>query len=243
MEKCLNCNTEFTVNYCNNCGQKRTRGDLTIKMVFSDFIESVFLFDSSLHKTLIGLLLKPGKTVQSYLEGKRKKYFPPFQFFLLFMTIYLLILAFFGDTYFEYVESGLQLESDNISEDIFLENFVRKNLNILYFIFVPILAFFINLFYKKIKFNYAEILLFLLYVMGIMFFLSSIMLLLGQINTIVFTVKSLIGLGYLIFAIVQFTNTSSFWGITKALLTVVLSYTIFALIILVFVSFYIEIFV
>ena len=104
MEKCLNCDTEFTGNYCNNCGQKRTRGDLTIKMVFSDFVQSVFLFDSSLRKTLIGLLLKPGSHVKSYLEGKRKKYFPPFQFFLLFMTIYLLMLTFFGDAYFEYVE-------------------------------------------------------------------------------------------------------------------------------------------
>ena len=45
-------------------------------MVFSDFLQSVFLFDSSLHKTLIGLLLKPGKTVQSESRVNPERRYP-----------------------------------------------------------------------------------------------------------------------------------------------------------------------
>jgi len=190
-----------------------------------------------------GLLIKPGNLVRSFLEGKRKKYFPPFQFFLLFMTVYLLVLTFLGDNYFEYIERGLQLESDNISEDILIESLVRKNLNILYFIFIPILAFFINIFYKKIKYNYAEILIFSLYTMGTLFLLSSLMIFLGQIDTTIFAFKSLFGLGYLSFAIIQFTNSKPFMGIAKALLVILLSYLIFALLIFAFVTIYVDIFI
>ena len=239
MEKCANCGNEFTKNYCNNCGQKIIKGEMSIKIVLSDFVKNVFLFDSTLYKTLVGLLFNPGNLVRSFLEGKRKKHLPPFQFFLLFMTVYLLVLNYFGESFFEYINSGLQLESDQISKVEIIQVLVRKNLNILYFILTPIIALFIRLLYRKIKFNFAEILIFSLYLMGVVFLLSSITILLGQISNKLFAFKSLIIFGYFPFAIVQFTNSKSIFGIFKALMTIILSYLMFAFVILILVSLYV----
>lgn len=241
MEKCPNCENEFTKSYCNNCGQKLIKGDLTIKMVLSDFVQNVFLFDTTLYKTLAGLLIHPGNLVKSYLEGKKKKYLQPFQFFLLFMTIYLIVLNFFGDILFDSINSGLQIEieSDKISKVELLQTLVRKNLNILYFILTPIIAFFIHIFYKKTKFNFAEILIFALYIMGVALLLSSVVVIIGQFSSKLLVLKSIVILGYFPFAIMQFTNSKSFLGVAKALMTIVLSYLMFALIILVFVSLYV----
>ncbi|NQU34758.1 MAG: DUF3667 domain-containing protein [Bacteroidetes bacterium] len=242
MEKCPNCSNEFTKSYCNNCGQKIIKGDLTIKMVLSDFVQNVFLFDSTLYKTLIGLLINPGRLVKSYLGGKKKKYLQPFQFFLLFMTIYLLVLNFFGDTFFDFINSGLQIESDKISKAELIQTLVRKNLNVLYFILTPIIAFFIHIFYKKTKFNYAEMLIFSLYIFGVALLLSSVVIIIGQFSPKLFVLKSIITLGYIPFAITQFTNSKSLLGVVKALMTIILSYLTFAFLILVFVSIYVYIF-
>ncbi len=81
MEKCLNCGTAFSGNYCNNCGQKKIDGALTIQMIFSDFLQFVFLPGSSFLQTLKGLFLRSGILVKSFIEGKRKRYLHPFRFF------------------------------------------------------------------------------------------------------------------------------------------------------------------
>lgn len=243
MEKCPNCGNEFTKNYCNNCGQKFIKGNLTIRMVLSDFIQNVFLFDSTLYRTLIGLLISPGKLVTSYIEGKRKKYLQPFQFFLLFMTIDLLILSFLGDNFFESINNSFQLGTEGMTKALFAQSLVRKYLNILYFILTPIIAFYIHILYKKIKYNYAEKLIFSIYIMGISFLLSSIAILLGQFNPFFYIFKSIVIFGYLPFAIWQFTNHTFFIGIIKALVTILLSYLTYVFFILIVVGAYVYLFI
>lgn len=239
MEKCPNCGNEFTKNYCNNCGQKIIKGNLTIKMVLLDFVQNVFLFDTTLYKTLAGLLIHPGDLVKSYLGGKKKKYLQPFQFFLLFMTIYLLVLNFFGDSFFDSINSGFHIESTKISKVELIQSLVRKNLNVLYFILTPIIAFYLSFLYKKSKFNYAEMLIFALYIVGTSLLLSSIVILVGQFNAKLFILKSIIIIGYFPFAIIQFTNSKSLLGILKALSTIILSYITFVLIIVLIAGIYV----
>lgn len=239
MDKCLNCNNEFSGNYCNNCGQKKSKGTLTMKMVMKDFVENVFLFDSRLYKTLIGLLIKPGHTVSTYLSGKRKTYLPPFQFFLLFMTLYLLIFNFFGDRVMTMINRGIQPDQTNLSKLELTQALVRQNLDILYFILTPIIAFYVWLFFKKIKYNFPETLLFSLYVVGVSFLLSSITVLATLIEPKIFFVKIIIIFGYFPFAIIQYTGSTSFGGILKSLIAILLSYLTFIFTVIIFITFYV----
>ncbi len=238
MQKCPNCGNEFEKNFCNNCGQKAIEKNISLKLIFLDFIQNVFLFDSRTYKTLVEALIKPGKLAHSYLRGKRAQHLPPFQFFLLYMSVYLLALNFFGESYFDTINTGLELENEKRQLAQEAQNLVEKNLNSLYFVLTPIISFFIYLFYRKLKYNYAEIFIFGLYIMGISFLLSSASIMLGEMHASLYGIKALIVIVYFPLAIMQFTNSFSVGGYIKSLLTILSSYLLFISILLIFVIIY-----
>ena len=53
--KCKNCYTTLSLenNYCNTCGAKLIRNHLTIKNLFSDFIQTYLNYDNKFLKNLI----------------------------------------------------------------------------------------------------------------------------------------------------------------------------------------------
>ena len=224
MTSCPNCLNQFSGNYCNNCGQKKIVGRLSSKIVFTDFVQDVFLFDSKLFKTIIDLILKPAKLVKSYLKGKHKSFFPPFKLFLFSSTAYLIVFHFFGDDMLNYRANLYDGGTEALDDDLQITTLIKKNLNIGYFLLVPILSFFISKFYRSLNYNFAEAFIFTLYIIGISLLLSSIFITLGQITPVFYTVLTVIQLSYILFAIVQFTNSKSLWGIIKTLLIMVLSY-------------------
>jgi len=231
MESCPNCNKKFTGNYCSNCGQKLQKGRFTIKMILADFVNAVFLFDSTLYTTFKELIIKPGNMINNFLAGRRVKYLPPFQFFLLFMTIYLIILGVLGDNYFHFINEGLNSNTAVINKMEFIQDLIRKNLNVLYFLLTPVIAFYIHLLYRKTNKNFAEKLLFAIYMMGMVFFFSSVIILLGQVYEPLYGLKILVIAVYFPAAIMQFTNQETPGGFFKAVFTMICSYVTFAIII------------
>ncbi|MCB0380148.1 MAG: DUF3667 domain-containing protein [Flavobacteriales bacterium] len=228
MKTCLNCNNKFEGNYCNNCGQKDIEVRITLKMIFTDFAKTYFSVDTTVYKTLIGLISHPGQLINDYLAGKRKLYFAPFQFFLLFMTIYLLTLNYFGDGIFEMFGRGIQSDNQTAIKNVeVIQAFVRKNLNLLYFVLTPVLAYFIKVFFKKNKFNFAETLIFSFYIVGVGAFLSTFVAFISLYSSKLFILKAAIILGYFPFAIAKFTNQTGFLGFMKSFFTVLLSYIVF----------------
>ncbi len=231
MTNCPNCLNQFSGNYCNNCGQKKIVGRLTTKIVFTDFVEAVFLFDFKLFKTILDLIVKPAKLVKSYLNGKHKSYFPPFKLFLFSLTAYLIIFHFFGDDMLKYRSDLFDDGNEAFDEELQLTALMKKNLNIYFFLLIPILSFFISKFYRNLNYNYAEILIFTLYIIGISLLLSSLFITLGQITPIFFIIQTVIQLCYLVYAISRFTNSKSLLSIIKTLIVIILSYSTLAIII------------
>jgi hypothetical protein len=207
-------------------------------MVFSDLIQALFSLESTLIITLKGLLLQPGQIIRSYLSGKRKSYFAPVQFFLLFMTVYLLVMSFFGEQFLQMINAGLHLEQKDLNRVEIIQGLVRDNQNILYFILTPIIALFIKIFFRKLTYNYAELLVFSLYIMGAVFFLSSIIVLISLLNTKLFMLRGIIVLGYIPIAIMQFTESLSLTGFFKSFLTILISYICYMAIVLLLVLIY-----
>ena len=238
MEKCLNCDASFSGNYCNNCGQKKKMGALTMKMVFSDFVANVFLFDSRLYKTLLDLIIKPGKTIRIYLAGKRKNILPPFQFFLLFMTIYLLVFNYLGDDVFSLINNNTD-SNTQLTKIGKIQSMIKNQLDLMYFTLTPIIAFYVRIFFKKSGYNYPETLIFSLYVIGVTFLLSSLTLIGTTFEPKVFSFKIIIILGYLPFAVTQFTKSFTVGGVIKSLLTILISYLTFIIIMSIISIFYI----
>jgi hypothetical protein len=91
---CLNCGTELRGQYCGTCGQ-RARGRLiSLWELLQDAFGDLFEVDSRLWRTLIPLLIRPGKLTLDYLEGRRARYMPPFRMYLVLSVIFF-VVAFF----------------------------------------------------------------------------------------------------------------------------------------------------
>ena len=96
LSECLNCHTALSKadNFCPNCGQKNHATQLTIRLLLNDLFTSVFNLDARLWITLKTALFKIGTLVKEFNQGKRKKYLPPFQFYLFCSVLYFILQGF-----------------------------------------------------------------------------------------------------------------------------------------------------
>jgi len=88
--KCKNCSNDFIGEYCNTCGQRVT-DRITIKFIWSQIVEDIFNVDKGLIFTIKQLWLNPGKTSADYIEGKRKNYYGPIKYLILWTAILFIV--------------------------------------------------------------------------------------------------------------------------------------------------------
>jgi len=91
---CLNCGTVLRGQYCEQCGQRATGRLISLWELLRDAFGDLLELDSRLWRTVIPLLIRPGKLTRDYLEGKRARYMPPFRMYLV-LSIIFFVVAFF----------------------------------------------------------------------------------------------------------------------------------------------------
>jgi hypothetical protein len=168
LTNCLNCNTplESTQKFCGNCGQKANTNRLTLGHFFHEFFHAFTHTDKGIFHLLFGLLTRPGLVALDYIEGKRKKYFNPFTFFLIMMGIFVLSNRISNPVSQEiHVPAGIMNIPDETAKNkaiaMFIRggevrNFTTANGNIISMIAIPMIALIFWLSFKKRKYNYAE---------------------------------------------------------------------------------------
>lgn len=88
LNTCRNCNHHFKGNFCNECGQKQAIGTFTFKNIFTEAFQAFTHADKGIIKLLKNLLINPGRVAYEYItEGKRKKYFNLFTFFVIITAV------------------------------------------------------------------------------------------------------------------------------------------------------------
>ena len=74
---CVNCGHEYKGNYCPACGQKATAGRITWDTVRSGVMDVWGLGSRSLIRSLWNLIVRPGRFINDYINGKWQVSFPP----------------------------------------------------------------------------------------------------------------------------------------------------------------------
>ncbi len=125
--KCLNCEQPLDVSdvYCPYCSQLNSNKQLSAKDFFSEFINSIVVFDSRLRITLKDLLFRPGIITRNYVKGQRLKYANPFRFFLSVSIIYFLL-----NSLIQIIQPSSevdQLDLNNSSSDMIVLDSLRKS--------------------------------------------------------------------------------------------------------------------
>ena len=94
VEVCLNCGTALSGQYCGSCGQRAASRLISIWELLRDAFGDLFELDSRLWRTLIQMMIRPGRLTRDYLEGRRARYMPPFRMYLVLSIVFFLV-AFF----------------------------------------------------------------------------------------------------------------------------------------------------
>lgn len=151
---CKNCGNILTGKYCSNCSQKADTHRFTLKHALHDFFHSFTHIDRGILFLIKELFTRPGYASKEYIEGKRKKYFNPFQY--LFLAV---AAATFLSVNYHLMGPKADLNSVGTGINTFglqYNAFIYKYFNVIQLVSVPVIALFSWLFYKKSGYNYAE---------------------------------------------------------------------------------------
>ncbi|MBK9760903.1 MAG: DUF3667 domain-containing protein [Flavobacteriales bacterium] len=95
MDPCKNCGASLSGAFCANCGQKADTRRIGWHWLVHEIQHSVFHVDKGVFFTLKELFVRPGRMLGEYLEGQRKRHFPPLSLVLVLAAIYSLLFHYF----------------------------------------------------------------------------------------------------------------------------------------------------
>ena len=209
---CKKCKSEISQNYCSNCGSPAKLKRINAQYIVNE-IGSVLNFDKGILYTIRELILRPGKTIRQFIQEDRNRLVKPIVFIIVCSLVYSIIQQIFN---FEDGYVGYSFEKESTINSIF--DWVSKNYgysNILMGIFI---AFWLKIFFRKYGYNFYEILILLCFVMGIGMLLFSFFGIADSLIDLKIIDKGyLIGIIYILWAIVEFFDKKKFMNYPKAI--------------------------
>lgn len=152
---CKNCGSEVAENYCPKCGQKSDTHRFTIKHILHDFFHSFTHVDSGILYLIKELFIRPGTVIREYTEGKRKKYFNPFQYLVLSTAAVVFITIKFDLSTLIMGNVQMKGELAGAFQQQFIK-FLYQYFNVFQFGIIPVTSLYSYLFFRKSGYNYAE---------------------------------------------------------------------------------------
>ena len=170
---CKNCQSSLTETskFCNICGAKVIGSRLTLKKLLAHLSEEFLNYDNKFLQTFIYLFKAPELVIDGYINGIRKRYVNPVNYFAIAVTL-IGLQIFVINTYFP---EGLDLSAISFKGDEEFTNAwmatVMDYQSILFMFNVPIYALMAFLvFFSLKKYNYTEYLVFFLYTVPLLTF-------------------------------------------------------------------------
>lgn len=80
---CKNCGHQYEGHYCNMCRQSADTCRITWKEIIVHMLEVTFDVNKGFFHTVKEMTVRPGKTIDEYLQGKRILHFNPLMFLIL----------------------------------------------------------------------------------------------------------------------------------------------------------------
>jgi hypothetical protein len=168
---CLNCGTSLAPGdrFCRQCAQKADTRPLTWRHFSHELFHALAPADASVLHLFKDLIVRPGVVAREYLQGRRKKYFSPFSWFLISAGSIVVINGLLGKVPADLeanpaVLARLPTEAARASYLAVIQrsgqvtHFMATHGNLFAMAAVPLLAFIFWLFYRR-RHNYVEFLL------------------------------------------------------------------------------------
>lgn len=156
-EICKNCSDEILLNFCGNCGQKKSKR-IDRNYIKDELQYTVLHMNKGFLYSIKKILRGPGKTAREFVEGNRVNHYKP----ILLVFVVAGISAFLTNTFIHPEEIMVKFyESQGktgieASSGIAASSFIYKYSAIVMLATVPFMAFFTWLTFRKWGYNYYE---------------------------------------------------------------------------------------
>jgi hypothetical protein len=235
---CLNCQSSIgeSEDFCNKCGQKVHIERLVFWQVMKQAIGKFFEVDEGgFAYAFKELFLRPERIPMDYIMGKRTSFMKPVPYFIIPMIFYILLSSNLENSIWTSVYEGMaesNAENTNSANQESLKYLlvVIKDQRLFIFTTVIALSFGFRLIFKKVKLNFAEHMVFNLYIQGHTLLLSiPILILMNWFSEHLIVFVYLMSLIYSVWAIKRFYKTN----IIKSLFAYIIGYFIYYMLIIV----------
>jgi hypothetical protein len=177
---CLNCTGALAPgdSFCARCGQSARLHRLNLAHLGHEVLHFFTHADKGIFFLLKELITKTGAVARAYVEGQRKKYFSPLNFYFIAIGLFVFVQTSFRPVDavdLSAVKQQVMQVPDPVKRDRMLLKlerrekgitFMTKYANVINFILAPLIALLFYLFYFRSRFNYTEHLVATLYITG-----------------------------------------------------------------------------
>jgi len=253
---CRNCDLALSEGsvFCAGCGQKVMLDRLSVRESLREFWHATIHADRSVLVLIRMLVVRPGYVARNYVEGRRKRYFGPYAFLLLIVSIASAAVAIFGAKMSHSAVVGTVPPRDVAASAVGLDamaNFVQHHFNVVILADTPLLAGFNRMLFAKDRSNFAEHMVLAAYTSGMQSLCSTLFVipasfifrLTGSARSELDMVFLVIWFVYFAFAASQFSPQrrlpAAFKGALAAVLTWVASQILLSAITMGFVLYYV----
>jgi hypothetical protein len=162
MKHCKNCGKPIHDLFCSHCGQKSKIERITFSYISHDIFHFFTHIESGFVFTSFRMIYEPGKTVKSFIDGKRKKYQPPISYFLVWTTIYILFLFWLEKVFGE----NSAIDYKEYFGPTATTKIAISHLSFVLTIVIPFQAFYLYLLVTRSVYNYFETMVATIYSLG-----------------------------------------------------------------------------
>ena len=166
--ECKNCsaNLQDEDGFCSYCGARVIDERISTKFLIKEILDKVLSVDNKLMKTFWHLFTKPETVINGYIDGIRKRYYNPFSYLLISITLSGIYFYFLKDIYLESLSDSSQ-SGDSFLSAIFTEDYlntITEYQSLFTVMNIPIYGFISWLvFLNRKKYNFYEHIIIYLY--------------------------------------------------------------------------------
>ena len=235
---CKNCNHILDGKFCSQCGQNSKVKRINFSNFLQEFTESVFQVDKGFFYTLKELFLRPGESINEYLNGKRKKHFKPIAYLLTLSTIYFLITQMTSqNTWIDDAITGFMngaLDTDSEAEIPKMAKWFAKNYAYTTLLLLPVFSLASYLSFLKFGKNFLEHLIINSFITGQQAIIYSFFTFIGFFiqNELIESIPLFFAIPFNFWTFWQiFTNENRAINLLRSLMTYIL-YFVFSLVLI-----------
>lgn len=212
---CKNCTTGLQphFDYCPKCSQKAHLHRISMHEVAHEGVHYFTHADKGLLTLIRDLAKHSGMVAQEYINGRRKKYFSPLNFFLVASALNLFIINFDGMIALQPIEKVfptlatetnpklIQAYTHSYERYVHAMEFMGTHGNLIAILMLPFVTFVFWLFYRKRGYNFTEHLVANMYASG---FTTLVFVAMAAVNLLAKIQVNLVFGVWFVFQIVYF---------------------------------------